>query len=112
MFPLIGFLLGIIFGLWLDLPVPVSLARYLGIALLAALDSAFGGLRANLEKKFNQKLFIGGFLVNTVMAGFIVYLGDRLGVELYLAAVVAFGIRLFQNLALIRRYLFQARRWE
>ncbi len=76
------------------------MARYLGIALLAALDSSFGGLRANLEESFNERLFIGGFLFNTIIAGLIVYLGDNLGIELYLAAVVAFGVRLFQNLAI------------
>lgn len=112
MIPVFGLLLGILLAIVIKVPVPPWAARYLGIALLAALDSAFGGLRASLEKKFNDRLFIGGLVSNTVMAGVIVYLGDNLGVELYLAAVVAFGVRLFQNLALIRRQLFQARHWE
>lgn len=112
MLPIIGLLSGIILGLLLKVPVPAWMARYLGIALLAALDSALGGLRANLEQKFNEKLFIGGFLANTTIAGLIVYLGDNLGIELYLAAVVAFGVRVFQNLAIIRRHYFQIRHWE
>lgn len=112
MIPLIGLVLGILAGVFIKVPVPAWAARYVGIALLAAMDSAFGGLRASLEKKFNDRLFIGGLVSNTVLAGLIVYLGDNLGVELYLAAVVAFGVRLFQNLALIRRDLFQARHWE
>lgn len=112
MVPFFGLLVGVIIGVLVKVPVPPWFARYLGIALLAALDSAFGGLRATLENNFNDKLFIGGFISNTLMAGFIVYLGDSLGVELYLAAVVAFGVRLFQNLALIRRHIFQARHWE
>lgn len=112
MLPIIGLLAGIVLGLVLRVPVPAWMARYLGIALLAALDSAIGGARANLEQKFNEKLFIGGFLVNTTIAGLIVYIGDNLGIEIYLAAVVAFGVRLFQNLAIIRRHYFQIHHWE
>jgi len=110
--PIFGLMVGIIIGVMVKVPISPLMGRYLGIALLAALDSAFGGLRASIEKKFNDRLFIGGFVSNTLMAVFIVYLGDNLGVELYLAAVVAFGVRLFQNLALIRRHIFQARHWE
>src|SRR3990172_7669639 len=112
MLPIIGLIAGIILGLVLKVPVPVWMARYLGIALLAALDSAMGGLRASLERKFNEKLFIGGFLANTIIAGLIVYIGDNLGIEIYLAAVVAFGVRLFQNLAIIRRHYFKIHHWE
>lgn len=112
MIPLIGLVIGIALGIVLRIPVPPPYVKYLGIALLAALDSAIGGLRASLEQKFNDKLFITGFFGNTLMAGFIVLIGDRLGIDLYLAAVVAFGVRLFQNLALVRRYFFQRRHWE
>ncbi len=112
MLPLIGLIIGIILGLVLNIPVPVSLSKYLGIAVLAALDSAIGGLRASLEMKFNEKLFFTGIFSNTLMAAFIVFMGDRLGIDLYLAAVVAFGVRLFQNLALVRRHYFQKRHWE
>lgn len=109
----IGLVLGIILGFSLKVSIPATYTKYFGIAILAALDSTFGGLRASLEKKFNDKLFISGFFSNTLMAAFIVYVGDRIGVqELYLAAVVAFGVRLFQNLALIRRHLFKQRGWE
>jgi small basic protein len=106
MLPMIGLLIGIVLGLIFKVPVPAWTARYLGIALLAALDSALGGVRANLEGKFNEKIFIGGFFVNASVAALIVYIGDNLGIELYLAAVVAFGVRVFQNLGLIRRHFF------
>lgn len=106
MLPVAGLAVGVILGLLFRVPVPASVTRYLGIALLAALDSSLGGWRAVLEKQFHEKVFIGGFIVNTLFAGLIVYLGDNLGIELYLAAVVAFGVRVFQNLALIRRHIF------
>ncbi len=106
MLPLFGLVLGIILGLVLNIPIPPAYVRYLGIAILAALDSSFGGLRASLEKTFEDRLFITGFFSNTLMAAFIVYVGDQLGIgELYLAAVVAFGVRLFRNLGIIRRYI-------
>lgn len=110
MLPLLGLLLGVAVGLAVKIPIPPAFVRYLGIAVLAALDSAFGGLRARMEKKFSDQLFITGFFGNTILAAFIVYVGDRLGIsELYLAAVVAFGVRIFQNLAIIRRYIFGTR---
>lgn len=104
MLPIAGLITGVVLGLILQgyIIVPVAMARYLSIALLAALDSALGGFRASLEKQFDDKIFVAGFTSNTLMAALIVYLGDRLGVDLYLAAVVVFGVRLFQNLALIR----------
>lgn len=110
---ILGLLIGVLLGIILKVPIPSAYVRYLGIAVLAALDSSFGGLRASLEKQFNDKLFVSGFFGNTILAAFIVYVGDRIGVpELYLAAVVAFGVRLFRNLGLIRRYIFQRRHWE
>ncbi|HDP70259.1 MAG TPA: DUF1290 domain-containing protein [Actinobacteria bacterium] len=111
--PLFGLLIGIALGLILKIPIPLAYVKYLGVATLAALDSAFGGIRASLEKEFNDKLFISGFFSNTILAAFIVYIGDRLGVEpLYYAAIVAFGVRLFQNIARIRRHIFKSRHWE
>jgi len=107
MLPILGLIIGIILGLVLKIPVPPAYVRYLGIAVLAALDSSFGGLRASLEKTFEDRLFVTGFFTNTLMAAFIVYVGDQLGIsELYLAVVVAFGVRLFRNLGIIRRYIF------
>lgn len=109
---LIGFILGVILGLLLKISVPPVLAPYLGIAMLAALDTVLGGLRSTFEDKFNEKLFITGFFSNTLLAAFITYIGDKLGVPLYWAAVVVFGSRLFQNLSIIRRYYFQRKHWE
>ncbi len=109
---LLGFLLGIVMGLTFKVPLPPIYGRYLGIAILAALDSVVGGIRSLYEKNFNERLFIAGFFTNSLLATFITFLGDRVGVDLALAAIVAFGVRMFQNLTLIRRYIFQSRRWE
>lgn len=112
MLPIFGLILGIFIGLALQnvIVVPLAFARYLSIATLAALDSAFGGLKATLEKQFDDRLFVVGLTSNTLMAVFITYMGDKLGVDLFIAAVIVFGVRLFQNLAAIRRHMFE--RWS
>jgi len=101
--PLIGLLLGIIIGLVYPIYIPVNYAPYVSIAVLAALDSVFGGLKAVGENNFDVYVFITGFFTNALLAGFLAYIGDRLGIPIYLAAIFVFGVRIFQNLAIIRR---------
>ena len=84
--------------------IPPMLAPYMSLAALAGLDSICGGIRAGLEGKFHDDIFLTGFLMNTVLAASLAYLGDRIGVDLFLAAVVVLGGRVFLNLSLIRRY--------
>lgn len=100
-------LLGILVGLNIPVLLPIVYAQYMSIAVLAALDSVFGGIRAYLEGSFDNTIFISGFIANTFLAAALAYIGDRLGVELYLAAVIVFGVRIFQNLGIIRRYLLK-----
>lgn len=97
--------IGIVFGLSLPVSIPLVWARYLSVALLAALDAVFGGIRANLEGHFDFGVFASGFIVNAVLAAGLTYIGDQLGVELYYAALFAFGFRIFQNLGVIRQHL-------
>lgn len=103
--PLIGLLIGLIIGSLVSISIPAEYARYTAVAILAALDSVLGAVRANLSGDYDNAIFITGFFGNTLLAAVLTFLGDRLGVELYYAAIFAFGVRLFNNLALIRRYL-------
>ena len=103
----IGLLLGILFGSICPLSIPVAYAKLFSVALLASIDSVFGGYRAVLEEKFDNTIFISGFFVNALLAAFLVYVGDHLGIDLYYVALLAFGLRIFQNLAIIRRYFFK-----
>jgi len=104
---LVGLGLGALFGLYIPVTLPQDYAKYMSVAALAALDSVFGGIRAAFEDKFDQDIFVTGFFSNSLLAAGLTYIGDRLGIELYLAAVVAFGVRLFQNLAIVRRYILK-----
>ena len=110
MIPAIGLLLGILAGLLVDVEVPLALQPYLPIAVVAALDAVFGGLRAVMDGVFNDKVFVVSFVANVVIAAFIVFLGDQLGVgsQLSTAVIVVFGIRIFTNVATIRRHVFRA----
>ncbi|MFD1018087.1 small basic family protein [Thalassobacillus hwangdonensis] len=103
--PIAFLIIGISLGLLTDIRVPDEYANYLSIAVLAAFDTLLGGIRAQMEKKFNDLVFITGFFFNVLLAAFLAFLGVQLGVDLYLAAVFAFGVRLFQNIAIIRRHL-------
>jgi len=103
--PLLGLVLGVSLGLLSDIQIPQIYSNYLSIAVLAALDTLFGGIRAHLQQIYDDKVFISGFFFNIVLAAGLAFLGVHLGVDLYLAAVFAFGVRLFQNIAVIRRIL-------
>lgn len=109
--PLIGLGLGILVGVFAPVSIPHSLAKYTAVAILAALDTGMGGIRAGLENRFDLAAFISGFTFNSLLAAALTYLGDMLGIDLYLAAVVVFGVRLFDNLAIVRR-LVMNRFWS
>ena len=110
MYAIIGLALGILLGLLLQPSLPPQLQPYLPIAIVAALDAIFGGFRAYLGRVFDDKVFVVSFLSNVVVAALIVYLGDQLGVgaQLSTGVIVVLGIRIFSNVAAIRRHLFKA----
>ena len=102
-FALIGILIGAVIGFLLPYTYNTAYSLYISVAILACLDSVFGGIRANLEQNFSMKIFVSGFFGNALLAAFLAYIGDRLGVPLYYAAIFTFGSRLFDNFAAIRR---------
>ena len=102
--PIIGLLVGVIISYLFSITIPAQYSRYTALVILAASDSILGAVRAQLEGQYDNKIFISGFCVNALLAGLLAFVGDRLGVELYYAAIVAFGVRLFDNLAIIRRH--------
>lgn len=104
-FALIGILIGGVIGFLLPYTYNTAYSLYITIAILACLDSVFGGIRANLKNEFNIKVFLSGFFGNSILAAFLAYIGDRLGVPLYYAAIFTFGGRLFDNFAAIRRLI-------
>jgi len=110
MIAVVALLVGVGLGVVLEPTVPVALQPYLPIAVVAALDAVFGGVRAKLDGIFDDKQFVISFVSNVLVAGLIVYLGDQLGVggQLSTGVVVVLGVRIFGNVAAIRRHLFRA----
>lgn len=105
MLPVLGLIFGILIGLFVPFYIPSQYSNYVAVAILASMDSVFGGIVATLQTKFNMKIFLSGFFGNALLAALLAYIGDKLGIPLYLAAVFAFGNRLFLNFAIIRRFL-------
>lgn len=105
--PIIGLIAGLLIGTFLPVSMPMEYAKYLSVALLASLDSVFGGLRAGLDGKFDNVVFMTGFFTNALLAAGLVYIGERIGIDLYYVALLAFGLRVFQNLAVIRHHFLK-----
>ena len=100
---IIACILGAIVGI--NVPtIPYTYSSYLAIAIIAALDSVFGGITGVLKREFDFKVFISGFFCNSILSILLTYLGNKLDVDIYLAAIVVFVGRMFINLTIIRKY--------
>lgn len=100
---IIACILGVAVGLNAPM-ISYTYSSYLAIAIIAALDSVFGGVASVINKKFDMKIFISGFFGNAILAILLTMLGEKLNIDIYLAAIVVFVGRMFNNLGIIRRY--------
>ena len=103
----IAILIGCILGALIGMNAPMisyTYSSYLAIAVIAALDSVFGGITSVINKQFDLKIFVTGFFGNAILAILLTILGQKLNVDIYLAAIVVFVGRMFVNLAIIRRH--------
>ena len=103
----LGLIVGIPLGIVFDFNIPDALSPYMSVAILACLDSVFGAIRANLSHSFKADIFISGFFGNALLAAGMAYLGDKIGIPMYIAAVIVFGGRIFDNFAIIRRNILE-----
>ena len=106
MLALFGLVIGALVALLLRPSVPAEYTRYIAMAVVAALDASLGGLRSSLEKTFNDRIFVIAFVSNAAVAIALVWIGDQLDADLSTAVVVVLGVRIFQNMAAIRRRIF------
>ncbi len=104
-FSILGLAVGIVLGLFFPMYIPPEYTTYVAVALLAAIDSLLGALHAQAKQTFQFNIFVTGFFFNMLMAVVLTYFGNLLSLDLYLAAVVVFGTRIFQNIAGLRRIL-------
>lgn len=104
---IVAIIVGCLIGAFIGINAPTisyTYSSYLAIAIIAALDSVFGGIASVINKKFDIKIFISGFFGNAILAILLTILGQKLNVDIYLAAIVVFVWRMFMNLGTIRRY--------
>ena len=101
--PVVGLILGVGLGFLFSVEIPLGYVKYTAIAILVAIDTILGGLRAQLEDRFDLGVFLSGFVVNAAFAALLTGIGDLLGLDIYLGAVIAFSIRIFNNVGFIRR---------
>lgn len=104
-YAIMGILLGGIIGFLLPYTYSAEYSLYVSIVILICLDSIFAGIRSNLEEKFDIRIFLSDFFGNSILAVFLTYIGDRLGVPLYYAAILIFGGKIFNNFSTIRRLI-------
>ena len=105
---ILGILIGLVIGYFFPVAIPVEFARYTAVGIMGILDALFGAFKSNLQKEFNIMVFVSGLLFNMFLAVIITWLGDRLSLDLYLAVLVFFTFRIFNNIAVIR-YSFLTR---
>lgn len=105
MIPILGLIIGLVIGIFLPGEIPAEYSTYVAVGILATLDSVLGGGVASLQGRFDLKIFLSGFLGNAFLAVVLAFVGDKMGIPLYMAAIFAFGTRLFSNFATIRRLL-------
>ena len=104
---LICLLAGVAAALYIPFTFSSVAAKYVAIAILAGLDSVFGGLAAAANNSFKFKIFLTGFFGNAVVAAHLTYMGSLLNVDMSIAAVVVFGTRIFSNFAILRRFILE-----
>lgn len=99
----IALLAGVFIGLYLPWSIAVEYVPLFSVAIMACLDSVFGGVKAHMEKQFNNRVFFSGFFANALLSALFVFIGVRLGIDIYYVAILSFGLRIFDNTAAIRR---------
>ncbi|OZG49913.1 small basic family protein [Bombiscardovia coagulans] len=106
---ILGLIIGVIAGLFLQPDIPVALQPYLPIMVVAALDALLGAARSYFERSFSDRVFVVSFFSNVITATLLVFLGNQLGVgsQLSTAVIVVLGIRIFSNVSALRRFIFK-----
>ena len=100
---MIGLVIGIIAGIYCPFSIPPEYARLLAVAVMAGLDAVLGGIRASMASNYDTDVFISGFFINGLLGAFLCYAGNMIGIDLYMVAILIFGMRIFQNIGVIRR---------
>ena len=102
-------MIGVIIGLMIGSIIPLITinTKILAVMIIVSADTLIGSLKSYLESNFNDIEMISGFIINSIVAVSLVFLGDYLIVSLYYLVLFALGIRIFENLSKIRQHLIK-----
>jgi len=101
-FIIIGLIIGILIGGVFQFDIPSVYSRYTAVAIMGILDSLFGAIKSEVDDKFDTFIFVTGLFFNILIAIIITYFGDKLNLDLYLAILIVFTMRIFQNIGAIK----------
>jgi len=102
-----GIILGILAGLNLNLIYSPEYAVYISLAVLAILNTIFNMLNENTKGELTPVKSVI-FLVRDLGFGLLLgYVGEQLGLPIYLAAVFAFGNNIYKNISNMTNLMLQ-----
>lgn len=94
--------LGGLLGYLLPLGIPLEGNLYMMLGILVAIYSALEILWDMLNKKSRRNYWVAGFISNLLLSLFLIFLSNRLGIQLYYAVIFYFGVGIFDFLGKIR----------
>jgi len=103
--PVLGLVLGIGLGVLLPIEVPGDYSYYFAVALIAALDGVLSSLEEGFRGSFDLFSFWSKILGTVAFALLLVFIGEHLGVELYLAVLFALCYRILKSANSIHLFL-------
>lgn len=94
---IVGIILGIVATLYIGISIPSDLNNYFIASLVSIIDSTLALL--SRDEKSGSAILPAFFLLlgTLVYSFFIIYLGNRLGVDLFLLAVLPIGVHILIN---------------
>ncbi len=102
-----GVILGLLVGLNLNLVYSPEYAVYISIAVLAILNTIFNLLNLNTKGELTVVKSLTYLSTDLIFGLLLAYVGEQLGLPIYLAAVFAFGNSIYQNMRALVNFMVE-----
>ena len=101
-----GLVIGIVIGINTNYSIPDEYIKYTAVMTIAIIDFLLSAIKSEVKKsEYNAQVIFTGLLYNLGLAVGITYLGEKLGLDLYLAASIYFIFHIFTNTNEIRKIM-------